>query len=123
MKAIGAIAGVELRRFLRDRSNIFFVFVFPLLLVMVIGLQFGGDGDDGRVAIAGSNGALRSELEAALEDDGVAVSSAGAGEVRERVARGRVDVGVFLTEEVTTAFDAGDDIELEVITSSQQGAQ
>ncbi|MDQ4091333.1 MAG: ABC transporter permease, partial [Actinomycetota bacterium] len=42
---------------------------------------------------------------------------------RERVARGRVDVGVFLTEEVTTAFDAGDDIELEVITSSQQGAQ
>jgi ABC-2 type transport system permease protein len=27
------VAGVELRRFLRDRSNIFFVFVFPLLLV------------------------------------------------------------------------------------------
>ena len=123
MKAIGAIAGVELRRFLRDRSNIFFVFVFPLLLVMVIGLQFGGDGDDGRVAIAGGNGALRSELEAALEDDGVAVSSAGADEVREQVARGRIDAGVFLTEEVTTAFDAGDDIVLEVVTGSQQGAQ
>lgn len=123
MKAVGAIAGVELRRFLRDRSNIFFVFVFPLLLVMVLGLQFGGDGDDGRVAIAGSNGALRSELEAALEDDGVAVSSAGAGAVREQVARGRIDAGVFLTEEVTTAFDAGDDIVLEVVTGSQQGAQ
>ena len=123
MKAVGAIAGVELRRFLRDRSNIFFVFVFPLLLVMVLGLQFGGDGDDGRVAIAGSNGALRSELEAALEDDGVAVSSAGAGTVREQVARGRIDTGVFLTKEVTTAFDAGDDIVLEVVTGSQQGAQ
>ena len=35
------IAGLELRRFLRDRSNIFFVFLMPLLLVLLIGAQFG----------------------------------------------------------------------------------
>ena len=34
MRTALAIAGVELRRFLRDRSNIFFVFIFPLLLVL-----------------------------------------------------------------------------------------
>lgn len=37
------IAKVELRRFLRDRSNIFFVFVLPLMLVIFIGAQFGGE--------------------------------------------------------------------------------
>ncbi|MEX2533525.1 MAG: ABC transporter permease [Nitriliruptoraceae bacterium] len=36
------IARVELRRFLRDRSNLFFVFVLPLLLVVFIGAQFAG---------------------------------------------------------------------------------
>ncbi len=123
MRAVRAIAGVELRRFLRDRSNIFFVFIFPLLLVVVIGAQFGGEGDDGRVAVTGSRGALLVALVAALEDDGVAVSSAGAGAVREQVARGRTDVGVFLTEAATTAYDEGRNLDIEIITGSQQGAQ
>ncbi len=123
MRAVCAIAGVELRRFLRDRSNIFFVFIFPLLLVVVIGAQFGGEGDDGRVAVTGSQGALRVALVAALEDDGVAVSSAGAGAVREQVARGRTDVGVFLTDAATRAYDEGRNLDIEVVTGSQQGAQ
>ncbi len=122
MRAVRAIAGVELRRFLRDRSNIFFVFIFPLLLVLVIGVQFGGE-DDGRVAVAGGRSTLRTALVAALEEDGVAVSSAGAGTVREQVARGRTDVGVFLTEAATAAYDAGAGLQIEVIPSSQQGAQ
>ena len=122
MRAVRAIAGVELRRFLRDRSNIFFVFIFPLLLVLVIGVQFGGE-DDGRVSVAGGHSTLRTALVAALEDDGVAVSSAGAGTVREQVARGRTDVGVFLTDAATAAYDAGAGLEIEVLTGSQQGAQ
>jgi ABC-2 type transport system permease protein len=122
VKAVRAIAGVELRRFLRDRSNIFFVFIFPLLLVLVIGAQFGGE-DDGRVAVAGGRSALRTGLVAALEEEGVAVSFVGAGAVREQVARGRTDVGVFLTEAATAAYDAGANLDIEVITSSQQGAQ
>ena len=36
-----SIAGANLRRFLRDRSNIFFVFVLPLGIVLLIGAQFG----------------------------------------------------------------------------------
>lgn len=123
MRAVLAIAGVELRRFLRDRSNIFFVFIFPLLLVLVIGSQFGGDGDDGRVAIAGERSTLRAALGGALEDSGVEVSFTGAGTVRELVARGRTDVGVFVSPAAAGAFDAGGDVDLEVIASTQQGAQ
>ena len=37
------IAGVNLRRTLRDRTNAFFVVLFPLLMVAVLGLAFGGD--------------------------------------------------------------------------------
>ena len=122
MRAVRAIAGVELRRFLRDRSNIFFVFIFPLLLVLVIGVQFGGE-DDGRVSVAGGRSTLRTALVEALEADGVAVTSAGAGTVREQVARGRTDVGVFLTDAATAAYDAGAGLEIEVLTGSQQGAQ
>jgi ABC-2 type transport system permease protein len=122
LRPVLAIAGVELRRFLRDRSNIFFVFIFPLLLVLVIGAQFGGE-DEGRVAVAGDRSALRTALEAALEEDGVAVTFAGADAVREQVARGRTDVGVFLSDAASTTYEAGNDLEIEVITSSQQGAQ
>lgn len=37
-----AIARNNVTRLLRDRSSIFFVFIFPLALVLLIGLQFGG---------------------------------------------------------------------------------
>jgi ABC-2 type transport system permease protein len=47
MRSVLVIAGVELRRFLRDRSNIFFVLIFPLLLVAWIGAQFGGGANAG----------------------------------------------------------------------------
>jgi ABC-2 type transport system permease protein len=118
-----AIAGVELRRFLRDRSNIFFVFIFPLLLVLVIGSQFGGGGGNGRVAIAGSDSALRSAVTTALRDEGVTVTLASAGVVRELLSRGRSDVGVVISPDAATAFDAGDDVVLETIAGSQQGTQ
>lgn len=41
VKAI-AIARSNITRLFRDRSSIFFVFIFPLALVLLIGLQFGG---------------------------------------------------------------------------------
>lgn len=38
------IAVTNLRRMLRTRSNIFFVFVFPMLLILALGATFGGAG-------------------------------------------------------------------------------
>jgi len=116
-----AIAGVELRRFLRDRSNIFFVFIFPLLLVLVIGSQFSGGGGNGRVAITGSDSALRTAVTTALEDAGVRVTVTSDDVARELLARGRSDVGVFISPDAAAAFDAGGDITLETVTSSGQG--
>jgi len=123
VRAARAIASVELRRFLRDRSNIFFVFIMPLLLVLVVGSQFGGGGGQGRVAVAGGGSALRTALVAQLEAADVAVTFAGADTVREQLARGRTDVGLVVSDDAAAAYDAGDDVTLEAISGTQQGTQ
>jgi ABC-2 type transport system permease protein len=116
------IAAVELRRFLRDRSNIFFVFLFPLLLVVVIGAQFGGSGQ-GRVALAGDDGALRDGLVSELRDAGTSVTVMDADAMREQVARGRTDVGILVPAASPTAFEEGEDLRLEVIPGTGSGTQ
>ncbi len=60
MTKILAITAVNLRRFLGERSNIFFVFVFPIALILIVGVTFGSgfsprvgvvaDGDDPHAA-------------------------------------------------------------------------
>lgn len=60
MKAL-SIGLVNVRRMIRERSNIFFVFIFPIALVLLIGVQFGSgfapvigvhQSDDGRLSDA-----------------------------------------------------------------------
>ena len=43
MRPVLALVELELKRFLADRFNLFFVFVLPLVLVGVLGLQSGGE--------------------------------------------------------------------------------
>jgi ABC-2 type transport system permease protein len=116
------VAGTELRRFPRDRSNIFFVFIFPLLLVVVLGLQFGEGAGGGRVAVAGQDSPLREAVVAELEDQGVTVTSADPDALREQVARGRTDVGLVLPEGAGAAYTAGDPVALETLVSGQSTA-
>lgn len=123
MRAVTAIAAVELRRFLEDRTNLFFVFVLPMMLVLLIGVQFGGGAAQGRVAIAGEPSALRTALTEALEERDVEVSYAGADDVRQRLARGRVDVGVFVSTRAATAFEERRAAELETVAAAQAGSQ
>ena len=122
MTAVLSIAGTELRRFWRDRSNIFFVFVFPMLLVILIGSQFGGEAPTGRVAIAGPDSDLRSQLTSELRAEDVEVWYDDAGTVRDQLARNRADVGVFVTEDADRAFTAGEDTDLQVVVSTQSTA-
>ncbi|WP_029662888.1 ABC transporter permease [Cellulomonas sp. KRMCY2] len=122
MRAVLAIAAVELRRFLKDRSNIFFTFIFPLLLVLLIGSQFGGS-SRGQVAVAGPDSALRTAVTTALVADGLDVTGTDEGGVREQVARGRSDVGILIPVDAAAAFEDHTDLRLDVIPSSQAGSQ
>ena len=93
------ITGTNLRRFVRDRSNIFFVLIFPLALVLVIGLQFG-EQQDPRVGLVGADGtvgrsiaerlAAADQIDLRLRDD--------PDELFDDVASGVLDAGVVLPD-------------------------
>jgi ABC-2 type transport system permease protein len=123
MRNVLAVAGVELRLFVRDRSNLFFVFVFPLLLVLMIGLQFGEGARAGRVAVSGSGSALQSALVQQLERDDVVVSDPAWSDALDLLARGRLDVAVRVDGAAATAYDAGEAVALELVRGSAADAQ
>ncbi|MEX0835155.1 MAG: ABC transporter permease [Nitriliruptor sp.] len=54
-----AITRVELVRLFRDRGNIFFVLIFPLLLVVLIGASFGSGGAGARTGVVGDPAVAR----------------------------------------------------------------
>jgi ABC-2 type transport system permease protein len=65
VRSVLALAGLELRRFLADRLNLFFVLVLPLVIVVILGLQSSGGGSTARVALTG-DAATVAALEAEL---------------------------------------------------------
>jgi ABC-2 type transport system permease protein len=100
------ITRTELVRLFRDRGNIFFVLVFPLLLVVLIGASFGGEGGGTRVGVVtAGDGEATTRLVAALDDveaiGTVAVDDAGA--LRDEVARGVLAAGVVVPADLDDA--------------------
>ncbi len=122
MKQVVIIAGVELRRFVRDRSNIFFVFLWPVLLVVLIGMAFSGS-QAARVAVTGPPSALRTELTQELRAQGVEVWYDDAGTVRGQLARGRADAGLFLETADEAAYSRGRAVHLQMVLAPQVAAQ
>ncbi|MFD1848158.1 ABC transporter permease [Arthrobacter flavus] len=124
MRHIMGIARVEVQRFLRDRSNIFFVFIFPMLLILLLGSQFGANSGRSQVALSGGSGtALENALKVQLEEDDLQVSFAGAETVKQQLGRARIDVGIFISDDDAAAYSAGQEADLEVIAASQASAQ
>ncbi len=66
MKAL-AIAGMNLRRQFREPANIFFVFVFPLLLILILGAAFGAGASPKLGVVAVRVGPLGTQLVGALD--------------------------------------------------------
>jgi ABC-2 type transport system permease protein len=125
MKALG-IAWVNVKRMLRERSNIFFVFIFPIALILLIGAQFGGgvlpvvgvsSGGDGRI-----NDAVIEELES---NPSIELRSYGSGEeLTEAVERGYANAGVFLPAGMDETAAGGEQVEVAfVVRPDGFGAQ
>jgi ABC-2 type transport system permease protein len=106
MVTAAVIARVELIRLLRDRSNVFFVFVFPLLLVVLIGAAFGG-GFDQRIGVVGVDDHAGEVLVERLEAiEGVAlVEVDDVADLESRVARGGLAAGVVVPGGYGEALD------------------
>ena len=106
MKAL-AIATVELRRLFRYRANVFFLFVLPMLIILLLGAAFGGA--DARVGLTGASGRLGEQLASALEARPNLDLERFADEDRleEAVQRGEVQAGLVIPSGSDAALRGG----------------
>lgn len=108
MKAL-AIAGVNLRRLLRFRANIFFLLLLPMLIILLLGTAFGG-GRKADIGVAGGeSGPLARRLVQALaEEKGVRLHRYGDAEaLANAVSHGTLDAGVVIPPRYDASLRAG----------------
>jgi ABC-2 type transport system permease protein len=116
------IGWVSTVRLLRQRSNIFFVFVFPLLLILLLGMMYGG-GFDARIGVFvdGEEGPLASALVGeidALEDVSVQRFTSRE-QLIDAVQRGVVTGGVAVPASFDAALTAGDAVQVDFVVRPQ----
>lgn len=114
MRSVLALAQLELRRFLADRLNLFFVLVLPLVIVVILGLQSSGGGGTASVALTGDPATVAAlETELATLDMSTTVHD-DAEAVADVVSLGSADVGVVVI--------SADPLRLDLVTADEQTA-
>ncbi len=119
------IAGVNLRRMLRDRTNGFFVVLFPMLMVLVLGFAFGGEYTPRVAVVVGQSGPLANavvdELEASgafevkrVDDRDAAVAA---------VEAGRLESAVVIPADYDRALAEGENAPVEYVSRADRSAQ
>jgi len=124
MKAL-AIALVNLRRTLRRRANIFFVFVFPMLLILVLGATFGNSSTPRVGVVATRPGPLARALIRQFErTPELRIERVGSySALLTKVERGDLDAGVDIPAGFDQAITAGQTVTLRYIARPGQAAQ
>ncbi|MFE3999017.1 ABC transporter permease [Nocardioides sp. YIM B13467] len=124
MSAI-TIAWTNLRRFLRDRTNAFFFVLFPLLMIAVLGLAFGGGSEPRLGVVQPAAGALSGDLVAALEDaEGVDVRLVDTrAEAVAAVEEGALEAAVVIPGTYDARLANGGDTTLQYLSRSDRSAQ
>jgi ABC-2 type transport system permease protein len=121
-----ALAAVNVRRMLRDRSNVFFVFVFPMLLILALGVSFGGAFEPRIGVVAVDVGPLGEELVDTLEalpDLQVDRTSDDEG-MQTSIERGQLEAGVVIPPGYDAALRDGEDVQVRYLArQSELGMQ
>ncbi len=110
-----AIAAVNLRRLLRDKTGAFFMFVFPFLIILALGAAFG-TGFTPTLGVVASDraGALGQDLRTRFEatEDLDVRSFADADVLRTAVERGDVEGGLVIPADYDDRIRAGETVPL-----------
>jgi ABC-2 type transport system permease protein len=110
MRKVLSIGWVNIVRFMRERANLFFVFAFPLLLILLLGAMYGS-GFDTKVGVLveGDGGPQAERLVAAIEDleETTVVEVDSVAGLTDAVQRARVDGGVVVPQDYETAISGG----------------
>lgn len=106
---VWAIGVTGLKRMLRDRSNIFFVFILPLAIILLVGAQFGAGGPQTRVAVSHGEGAITTAILEGLEEAGMAVDDVGdEATVVGEVERATASAGLVIPPDLDSSIAGGD---------------
>jgi ABC-2 type transport system permease protein len=119
------IAGANLRRTARYRPNLFFMVLFPMLLILVIGAAFGGSFTPAVGVVVGEPGPLADRLVAALADaEDLRVEAVDDEDaLRTAVERGEFGAGLVIPAGYDSAIAAGDQVELRYLARPDQRGQ
>ncbi len=117
------IAANSLRRLFRDRSNIFFVFVLPIVLILVLGLVFGS-GFVSRVAVVvpvDDDRARDMYDEIASSTAFETVESDDEDDARQRLRRNDVDAVIVIPVGYSEQLDSGEQVEIGYFATASAG--
>ena len=124
MKALW-IALSNLRRMFRARANIFFVFVFPMLLILVLGATFGGSASPRLGVVSVRSGPLGAALVHQLQHTPqlrvVAVATPAA--LLTGVERGNYEAGIVIPPGYDAAVRAGRGTTVRYLARLEQSSQ
>jgi ABC-2 type transport system permease protein len=125
MRKVLAIGRVNTLRFLREGSNLFFVFLFPLMIILLLGMAYGG-GFDAKVGayVAGEEEPLAAAFVEALDglDDISVVRYDDPDEMIDAVQRALVDGAVTVPEDYDAGLRSGAVVEVEFVARPDQTA-
>ena len=111
------ICFAEGRRLVRDRTNLFFLFVFPVVLILLLGAAFGGDLTPKLGVLVQDQGELADHLVSELRsDESIAVELVSErDELLDEVERGIFEGGIIIGPDYTDLLTGGDDVAVEYI--------
>ena len=124
MKAL-VIARVNMVRTFRDRMSLFFILVLPMILIVVLGMTYGGM-NVARVGVADEDGGpLAVELASSIGGTGLDIDLrrfATRDELRDAVERGFVEVGLVIHAGYDAALRGGGTGALEYLSQPKSYA-
>jgi ABC-2 type transport system permease protein len=117
-----AIAEVNVRRLLRDRTSTFFIFVLPIILIVVLGAVFGGRVAPRMGIVAADSGALGAELVDAIRNGAVKLElkePATVEALRAGVEEGTLEIGVIIPTNYDATVRGGGTAEIVILGQPQ----
>jgi ABC-2 type transport system permease protein len=119
------IAANDLRRLARFRPNIFFLFVMPMLLILLLGAAFGNSNKARIGVFAADRGRLAAQLQAALgarqSIEVTLYTSRDA--LQNAVARGNVESGLIIPADYDATLQQGASVAVGYLGRPSSGAQ
>ena len=116
------IARVNLLRQVRDRGDLFFVFILPTIIIVALGIQFGGTGSARLGVVAPAGDAQAATLVRALRDADVHFDIrevADEATLRGEVERGNLEAGVVIPDGYGTALAGTGEVDIRFLGTSE----